>query len=291
MNDQEKELLYDLLVKQVTEGLTADERKQLDGFDPELVRVESRAIETTVAAINMAAIEIDPMPQELLARVAKAAPAAFGEKAADWDGGDTIPAMQHIVTADELFGRKPRTFIFGLLGWIAAAILLIVVGVQFFSGRLSKQQPEKAIVGYPTPSAPAVPNIAEQRDEFVRTAPDVISAMFAPGNMKELQVAGDVVWSDEKQQGFVRLRGLPQNDTASTSYQLWIFDKTQDAATPIDGGVFNISSTGEVIVPIHASLHAVKPQMFAVTVEKAGGVMVSKRERIAALAKVETQNS
>ena len=43
-------------------------------------------------------------------------------------------------------------------------------------------------------------------------------------------------------------------------YQLWIFDKDRDQAFSVDGDVFDVSSTGGV--------------------EKPGGVVVSKRERI-----------
>jgi len=288
MTDAQKELLYDLLAKQVTEGLTADERKQLDSYDPAIVKAELRALETTAAAIGMASVEIEPMPDHLFSRIAAAAPAVLKEKEAAFDGGATIPSMPRIITADDVFERKPRTFIFGLLGWGVAAVLLVVLGIQFYTTRVSKQ-PEKAVVALPSPSAPRSP--ANERDELLRSAPDLITATWAPGNMKDVQVSGDVVWSDAKQEGFVRLRGLPPNDPATISYQLWIFDRSQDPETPIDGGVFDVNSNGEVIMPIHASLHTVKPQMFAVTLEKAGGVMRSKREKIAALAKVETQKS
>ena len=42
-----------------------------------------------------------------------------------------------------------------------------------------------------------------------------------------------------------------------------------------------------MIVPIHAKLHVVDPKMFAVTVEKPGGVVVSDRKHIAVLAKTD----
>jgi|GEM_PF-6982669 len=52
------------------------------------------------------------------------------------------------------------------------------------------------------------------------------------------------------------------------------------AAFPVDGGVFDVTSTGEVIVAITPKLHVDDLAMFAVTIEKPGGVVVSKRERI-----------
>ena len=40
------------------------------------------------------------------------------------------------------------------------------------------------------------------------------------------------------------------------------------------------NARGEVIIPIEAKLAVAKPKLFAITVEKPGGVVVSKRERI-----------
>ena len=84
----------------------------------------------------------------------------------------------------------------------------------------------------------------------------------------------------------MRFKGLPVNDKTKESYQLWIFDETQDEKTPIDGGIFDVNSNGELIVPVTAKLNVRKPKLFAVTVEKAGGVVVSKREKIPVLAKL-----
>lgn len=288
MTDTQKEMLDDLLVKRVTEGLSADEQQRLDSFDKETVKLELRALEKTAAAIGMASVEIEPMPEHIFARIASAAPATLKNKEAEFDGGTTIPAIAPTFTADDVFEKKPRSFIFGLLGWVAAAILLAVLGVQIYNGRFN-QQPERTTVALPSPTATTEPDMAQQRDELLRSAPDVVSATWSPGNMKDVKVTGDIVWSDQKQQGYMRFHGLPANDAAKTCYQLWIFDKTQDEATPIDGGIFDVSSNGDLIIPIHASLRAESPQMFALTIERHGGVMVSKKEKIAALAKVVTQ--
>ena len=122
---------------------------------------------------------------------------------------------------------------------------------------------------------------------MLRSTAGLIKADWAPGNVKELkEIAGDVVWSDEKQKGYMRFRGLPANDKTKETYQLWIFDKVQDKATPIDGGTFDVDASGEIVIPIDAKLRAVEPGMFAVTVERPGGVVVSKREKIVALATV-----
>jgi len=91
---------------------------------------------------------------------------------------------------------------------------------------------------------------------------------------------GDVVWSPGQQRGFMRFVGLAPNDPHQFQYQLWIFDKDRDEKYPVDGGVFDVSSTGEVVVEISPKLHVTDATLFAVTIEQPGGVVVSKRERI-----------
>ena len=116
---------------------------------------------------------------------------------------------------------------------------------------------------------------------------EVVKAEWKGGNMPEApNISGDVVWSDAEQAGYIRLSGLPKNDKTKETYQLWIYDETQDKKTPIDGGIFDITSDGEVIIPIEAKLKAKNPSTFAITVEKPGGVVVSKGEKVAALAPV-----
>jgi hypothetical protein len=97
--------------------------------------------------------------------------------------------------------------------------------------------------------------------------------------------SGEVVWDNEAQRGFMRFEGLAKNDPTVSQYQLWIFDAQRDEATPVDGGVFDAES-GTIIVPIDAKIRVFEPVAFAVTVEKPGGVVVSKREKVVALAKV-----
>jgi anti-sigma-K factor RskA len=131
--------------------------------------------------------------------------------------------------------------------------------------------------------------MAALREKLLTAAPDLVKGEWSSVNVKDAEgLSGDVVWSDSRQEGYMRFRGMPVNDPLKESYQLWIFDETQDERTPIDGGVFNVTSEGEVIVPINAKLNPKNPAAFAVTIERPGGVVVSKRERIAALAKVET---
>jgi anti-sigma-K factor RskA len=85
----------------------------------------------------------------------------------------------------------------------------------------------------------------------------------------------------------MRIRGLAANDPTVEQYQLWIFDAERNADHPIDGGVFDVAADGEVVVPMDPRLPVGRATLFAVTVEKPGGVVVSSRERLPLLAAVQ----
>lgn len=97
---------------------------------------------------------------------------------------------------------------------------------------------------------------------------------------------GEVLWSTSRQEGVLRLHGLMANLPAQWQYQLWIFDAERDERYPVDGGVFDMpAGAAEIDVPVHARLRVGRPVLFAITVERAGGVVVSKRERVVLVAK------
>ena len=99
-------------------------------------------------------------------------------------------------------------------------------------------------------------------------------------------VQGDVVWDSKSQRGYMRFTNLPINNPAQRQYQLWIVDGKRDPAHPVDGGVFDIpSGQKEVVIPINPKILVHEAQAFVVTVEDPGGVVVSDRKQIAALAK------
>lgn len=125
----------------------------------------------------------------------------------------------------------------------------------------------------------------QKRTQLLASAPDIIQTNWtSPKGDK--RVLGDIVWSNAQQKGYVRLRDLPALDPNQETYQLWIVDEAQKEKTPVSGGIFNVSQTGEVIIPINAQLKIKKPKSFVISKEKAGGVVVSKPNRFVAIAKI-----
>jgi hypothetical protein len=99
-------------------------------------------------------------------------------------------------------------------------------------------------------------------------------------------VDGDVVWDGQRQRGYLTLTGLPPNERGTHQYQLWIFDAARDDRYPVDGGLFDVPADAQrVVVPIRAALHVSQPVAFAVTLEPAGGVVVSDRTHLVAMAR------
>lgn len=287
MNEKLNDELIDLLTQKALFGLDDAERAQLERLLSETGQHDDESFDMAAAAIGMVGLTTDePLPEHLHARIL-----ASGEDFISSLGNAAVPEDAIADRSNEseyqkVFEFEPKRRSFSWLGWAVAAVALVALGINIWSTRV--ERPPVATITTPT-STPAKLT-PEQEMAALMSSPDVVKASWGAGNVKDLNdLGGDVVWSDEKQKGFMRLRGLPPNDKTKEQYQLWIFDKTQDPKKPIDGGVFDVPTAGEVIIPIDAKLKALGPSMFAITVEKPGGVVVSDRQKIAALAKVETQ--
>jgi anti-sigma-K factor RskA len=158
-------------------------------------------------------------------------------------------------------------------GWAAAAALaiaFIVTGGPRVSPPDGRQSASQAL--------------ASGRSALLSGAADAVTVAWkgSPGGAYA-GVGGDVVWSDSRQEGYLRLVGLPANDSTHAQYQLWIVAPNRDTH-PVDGGVFDVSGTGEAIIPIHAKLAVRAPKAFAITIEQPGGVVVSKGPMLAVAA-------
>ena len=284
MSQNMDERLLDLLCDKATGSLSDEEARELAELSASAnADMDAQSLELTAAAILLAETEIEEMPAHLEAKLLGAAQRHFAAQRASTDGSGTLPAR-----TIGLSDPKPTRSFFDWFGWaVAAAACIALIGTVYYNQqRVTTLQAQIDELKRPTP-APAKPTVAEARDRLIREARDLKRASWTKGTVKESEgVTGEVVWSDEKQIGYMTFRGLPANDPNREAYQLWIFEQADLEAHPKDGGVFNIAESGEVIVPIEAKLRVVDPKAFAVTVEKPGGVVVSERGKIAALAPV-----
>lgn len=105
----------------------------------------------------------------------------------------------------------------------------------------------------------------------VRLAWEPFDLPNQPAELRNIQ--GDVVWSDERQTGFLRFVGLKVNDPKVEQYQVWVIDE-RGMEQKVSGGVFNATAQGEVIVPIKPGIDVGRVALFAITIEKPGGTWV-----------------
>lgn len=197
-----------------------------------------RAFEAT--AIAASADGEEPLPAELRSRLLAAAePRRIGTRG----GAPTQPRS-----------LAPRSL--GWLGWAAAAVLAVATGALLYDRR-------------PAPSGSPTDDLRAAVD----AATDVLRLPLASNDPSQAGASGQVVWSASLQKGYLDLRGMTPNDRAAAQFQLWLVDPARDP-NPIDGGVFDVPA-GSAIVPFAPKLAAVDPQVFAVTSEIPGGVVVT----------------
>lgn len=240
MSAAERERLLDLAVLAATEGAEALTAAELAALRTADLLGEVERLELAAAWLS-GALEVGP-PEPLPAPVEALVRAGVR----GYLGAAPVQAA----------AGRPRS---RRLAAVAAAALAIAGG-WWLSG---------------TTAAPPPRTAAEVRAELLQ-APDAIQVAWDPPTETRARgTTGDVVWSTSRQAGCLRLRGLPPNDPATEHYQLWIVDPTRDRE-PVDGGVFDVPAATEVLAPITARLRVDAPELFAITLERRGGVVVSE---------------
>ncbi|MEQ8766670.1 MAG: anti-sigma factor [Planctomycetota bacterium] len=243
--------LEELLADRALDALETEDLDELSRLLGDSPHLEDPTYEYTAAALELAFARQDgsaytPLPSSLSASIEQRLLAL------------TSPGQAPKPRPAPDLPARHRMRLTGALGWLVAAGLAIVIA---------------------WPASDGEP--AEAREQLVHLAKDLVTWSWRVQAGFEGS-RGDVVWSPQREEGYMRLSGWRINDPASEQYQLWIFDR--DQANPIDGGVFDVSSDGDVIVPIDAKLGVGEAYQFAVTIEKPGGVVVSGQDTIVAVA-------
>jgi hypothetical protein len=274
MNDAHPPLdrLTELLADRALFGLSPEEQVELDRLLENSAGNNVERLDRVAAAAQLAFLGGQiPLPTELRQKLAEAGKLAVSERPKKMARSSGQLASLPNRPAASLASRRE------LLAWLAVAASLLVA---FLLG----MRPTERVVAELSP--------AELRQELLASAGDDSAALtrvsWTPGPDESGKAAtGEVTWSNDRQQGVMTFRGLPANNPREEQYQLWIFDVAQDEKYPVDGGVFDIPlGQDEVVVAIDAKLPITKPTLFAITIEKPGGVVVSSRERLPLLAQI-----
>lgn len=243
-----------------TSGFSAPE--DLPVTDDELL-----AGDLTAAMLQEQLTADDQLPPALAARIVSSGEALVR--------AHTVPPVVPLLDRTTSTGRGTRWLAWG--GWLAAAAMLVL-----FVRANTGPKPEAEV-----PAVASIDPRVALRDSLLAT-PGVQRQAWTPTtDSSATGSSGEVLWDPVSQRGVMRFVGLTANDRDRWQYQLWIFDAERDERYPVDGGVFDIpTARGEVLVPIRARLGVGRAVLFAVTVEQAGGVVVSSRERIAVTARL-----
>jgi hypothetical protein len=290
------ERCLELLAARATEGLSEAEELELARLLEAEDAWEAEHFELAAAAIQLAAADFDAeMPADVeaalrqRAREFSAAGSAPAASARELRGA---PSTRPSIAASPPASKPSETVVTmperpGRWGWYAAAASLLLAAAGWWLALqpvlVSPRPPDMVTVVTPPPEAPEEAPAGLSLEE-VRAADDTVVVPWqGTEDPAAAGVQGEVLWSDSLQAGFMVFEGLPANDPQQSQYQLWIFDAEQDERYPVDGGVFDIAD-GRAVVPIEAKLRVEEPTLFAVTVEKPGGVVVSSRERLVLIA-------
>lgn len=256
--------VLELLAGEAAGDLSLEESRELAELRSPVHLASSEQLMTAAGLAQLCFLKADGrgvvrMPGDLEQRLTRSAAAWSASQSRQSDVADITVARrkrQEAVTAAPM----RRGTMMDRAGWAVAAALAVAF-VVFRAGG---------------PSAPAPISAEQQRAQLMSSAPDLLKSPWSPPSAPGYErVSGDVVWSSARQEGYLRLAGLPANDPARSQYQLWIIDPERDA-NPVDGGVFDVPSSGEITIPIQAKLAIGRPGAFAITLEQPGGVVVSK---------------
>ncbi len=293
--NQPDEATLDLLIKQVTDGLSPAEQRELDVLDSAKASAWLRDFEQAAAAITLAgSVDAGPLPNALAQKIAAQAAQHFAAMQAPVlptaAAADRKIASLEAARAAASLERVPRANASrsGTLGWLAAAACLVLAVFGWMRSPVITAPPVAVVTPPPVvapvekPVVPPTPE--EERASLLAKSDSIKITLGATKDPASVGMTGDVVWDPATQRGYMHFSGLAANDPTIHQYQIWIFDGTRDKRYPVDGGVFDVpAGTNEVVIPIRASLMVRKPAAFAVSVEKPGGAVVSGREHIIAL--------
>lgn len=288
----DNDFFYDLVIEEATQGLNPDDKRTLEQMlFAEESRLDAEEIELTIAALDVANFSDRDqygsgiaMPSGLYEKLLADGKSFMndGLKSSELATADadrpakSDPVVQPRIQSDD---RALST----ATRWrdlVAAAALVAGILLTCF-GLVALNSDGNSIASLTS---------AEQLEQFQREYSTELKKVSWVQNDQSggENVSGEVIWSDAKNEGYMVFEGLKVNDPSKELYQLWIFDATRPETTtePVNGGVFNVDSTGKVVVPIDFTIKTGQVSMFALTIEKPPGVTVSKREKLPVLAQV-----
>lgn len=300
-NPYNPERIDQLMVDAATQGLDQLEQAELSAAiaQDRSLQAEAQAYELAATAAELAVSRLDinePLPASLRDKLLASARSHTVNSSAG-------PALKIAGTGPASRDPEPNGLKWNdgrAFGWYAAAaamIALVVTVIQTPQKQIveveklvTKEVPVETIVEVPVetivevPVQPEPPASLSEQYVAMLAKDDTVTADwgFAGGDADPTyeKCTGEVIWNSGSQTGYMKLSGMPINNPTELQYQLWIVDVSRSTeienTNRVDGGVFDVTAEGEVIIPIDAKLLARDAAVFAITAETPGGVVESK---------------
>lgn len=274
MSNIQNERFLDLAIERATGGLNDGDLREWEQLSQDAERKrESERMEIAVTAVELAFVNAnhEEMPESVQKEILIAAGQFFAPVRMS---NERLVEVAERPAKRPLGARAKFSWREAIAYFAAAACLALLL-----SGYNPLAKPPGQVA-----ERPATPT--EQLASFTASRPnDLVKVSWTP--VHDEDASGEVYWSDRRQEGYMVFENLDVNDPTAEQYQLWIFDTDKEQAHPVDGGVFDVTAEGQVVVPIKPHVPVDKAVQFAVTVERPGGVTVSDRQRVPVLASVE----
>lgn len=290
-SDPRRQRAEELLLDRATVGLDAGEHAELELLCAELgLDSDDESFDLAAAAFAVAATPQERMPAALREKIAGAARGASGVEGGVSDAerrelklvGSEPLRMRPQPTRLELVTYKLMAY----SGWIAAAASLAFAATLYFGRAPVLLPPTNSGIVMAPVTAPESPTdraratldrILNSHDSQAVVAP----LMEADGSSGPPAPVGQVVWSNDSNEGVLVLANLPAIDTPGDAYQLWVVDALRDERFPVDAGTFNVEpGTNKALIQFSAKLPVAYPRAFAITIERAGGNVVSTQSPV-----------
>lgn len=270
------EELFDLLADRATFGLDEAETERLEGLLQAYPWVREDCLDEAAAALAVGFAETDAateVPADVMANISRGVHAMIDAESSAAEESDPVVGR---------IEPPASTGTLGWLGWVVAAAAIAMAVVVY--------RPVETVL-------PTAPSSESELVAWIDDRPSAVSWDWSPGlgDGKVEDVTGLVTFDPASQEGYMLIKGLEPNDPRFQQYQLWIWDKDRepdpenpsplaDDVHPVDGGVFDVDDAGQAVIPIKASLVVDQPYLFAVTVERPGGVAKSAKEQVPIIA-------
>jgi hypothetical protein len=265
--------LLELLAEQALVGLDADEQHELESLLQAHPDFDAECLDRTAALLDraVAAGDTEPLPQPLQDRIRaqgsrlglQTRPSIEADRGAGDGSGDHTyenatcwkhERSQSRRTENECTGARwslgwppPRACWWPCSSWYTRP----TPAPPPKSPAVANSEPPATPPGTDTPApSTATLTVAQQREQLLASAPDVLHLQLVNSDSGAVarKPGGDIVWSNGRQMGYLRLQGLANDAPPQRQYQLWIIGGDASSNEFINGGMFFVDrNTGELI--------------------------------------------